>query len=167
MELYLEEDRQDLHQLKLSSNINMMPSNCSRCTHNIQENDHLTARIAELPAQLQTQSLGKGNLSVGKDETASVPAVSTDSSKNPLTQFPQPDNFLMASGRKCCKHAQPVSLIQPTETFNRFSPLRNESESEAKPSHVSPPPVTPTISSDKLKTLVIGDSITRGIRLRK
>ena len=47
------------------------------------------------------------------------------------------------------------------------------SESEAEPSLVSTPPVTgsetpklPTISSDKLKTLVIGDSITRSIRLK-
>jgi hypothetical protein len=59
------------------------------------------------------------------------------------------------------------------QTFNRFSPLSNESESEAEPSLVSTPPVTgsetpklPTISSDKLKTLVIGDSITRSIRLK-
>lgn len=156
------------------SNINMMPSNCSRCTYNIQENDRLTARIAVLQAQLQTQSLGKGNFSVGKDETASVPPVSTDSniSINPLARSPQPDNFLMASGGKCCRNAQPVSRIQPTETFNRFSPL-SESESEAETSLVSTPPVVgsetpkaPTISSDKLKTLVIGDSITRSIRLK-
>ena len=38
-----------------------------------------------LQAQLQTQLLGKGNLSVEKDETASVPSVSTDRSINPLT----------------------------------------------------------------------------------
>uniref|UniRef100_A0AAZ3QIA8 SGNH hydrolase-type esterase domain-containing protein n=1 Tax=Oncorhynchus tshawytscha TaxID=74940 RepID=A0AAZ3QIA8_ONCTS len=38
--------RQDLQQPKLRSDINMMPSNSSRCTRNIQENDHLTARIA-------------------------------------------------------------------------------------------------------------------------
>ncbi|XP_071192547.1 uncharacterized protein [Salvelinus alpinus] len=167
--------RQHLQQPKLSSNINMMSSNCSRCTHNIQENDRLTARIAVLQAQLQTQSLGKGNFSVGKEETASVPPVSTDSnvSINPLAQSPQPDNFLMASGGKCCWNAQPVSLIQPTETFNRFSPLCSESESESESSLVSTPPVTgsetpkaPTISSDKLKTLVIGDSITRSIRLK-
>ena len=75
--------RQDVQQPKLSSNINMMPSNCSRCTHNIQENDHPTARIAVLQAQIQTQSLGKGYFSVGKDETASVSPVSTDSSINP------------------------------------------------------------------------------------
>ncbi|CDQ58613.1 unnamed protein product [Oncorhynchus mykiss] len=153
----------------------MMPSNCSHCTHNIQENDRLTARIAVLQAQLQTQSLGKGNFSVGKDETASVPPVSTDSnvSINPLARSPQPDNFLTVSGRKCCRNAQPVSLIQPTETLNRFSPLSSESESEAEPSLVSTPPVTgsetpklPTISSKQLKTLVIGDSITRSIRLK-
>ena len=84
--------RQDFKQPKLS-NINMMPSNCSRCTYNIQENDRLTARIAVLQAQLQTRSLGKGNFSVGKDETVSVPPVSTDSSINPLAQSPQPDNF--------------------------------------------------------------------------
>ena len=109
-----------------------------------------------LQAQLQTQSLGKGNFSVGKDETASVAPVSTDSSVNPLAQSPQPDNFLTVSGRKCCRNAQPVSLIQPTETFKRFSPLSSESESEAEPSQVSPPPVKgsempmlPTISSDK------------------
>ena len=173
MMLYLDVVRQYLHQPKLSSNINMMPSNCSRCTHNIQENDRLTARIAELQAQLQTQSLGKGNFSVGKDETASVPPVSTDSSIKPLAQSPQPDNFLTVSGRKCCRNAQPVSLNQPTETFNRFSPLSNGSVSEAESSLVSTPPVTgsetpklPTISSDKLKTLVIGDSITRSIRLK-
>uniref|UniRef100_A0AAZ3Q853 SGNH hydrolase-type esterase domain-containing protein n=1 Tax=Oncorhynchus tshawytscha TaxID=74940 RepID=A0AAZ3Q853_ONCTS len=59
------------------------------------------------------------------------------------------------------------------ETFNQFSPLSSESESEAEPSLVSTPPVTgsetlklPTISFDKLKTLVIGDSITRSIRLK-
>lgn len=143
-----------------------MPSNCSRCAR-------LTARIAVLQAQLQTQSLGKGNFSVGKDETASVPPVSTDSSINPLAQSPQPDNFLTVSGRKCCRNAQPVSLIQQTETFNRFSPLSSGSVSEAESSLVSTPPVTgsetpklPTISSDKLKTLVIGDSITRSIRLK-
>uniref|UniRef100_A0A8C7QG66 SGNH hydrolase-type esterase domain-containing protein n=1 Tax=Oncorhynchus mykiss TaxID=8022 RepID=A0A8C7QG66_ONCMY len=171
--LYLDMVRQDLQQPKLSSNINMMPSNCSRCTHNIQENDRLTARIAVLQAQHQTQSLGKGNFSVGKDETASVPPVSIDSSINPLARSPQPENFLTASGRKCCRNAQPVSLIQPTETFNRFSPLSSESESEAEPSLVSTPLVTgsetpklPTISSDKLKTLVIGNSITRSIRLK-
>uniref|UniRef100_A0A673YAG7 Uncharacterized protein n=1 Tax=Salmo trutta TaxID=8032 RepID=A0A673YAG7_SALTR len=99
-------------------------------------------RIAVLQAQLQMQSLGKGNFSVGKDETGSVPPVSTDSSINPLAQSLQPDNCLMASGGKCCRNAQPVSLIQPTETFNRFSPLSNESESEAEPSQASPPPVT-------------------------
>ena len=170
--LYLDVVRQDLHQQKLSSNINIMPSNCSCCTHNIQENDHFMARIAVLQAQFQTQSLGKGNLSVGNDETASVPRISTDSSINHLAHSPQPDNFIMASGRKCCRNAQPVSLIQPTETFNRFSPLSNGSESEAEPSLVSSPPVTgpetpkpPTISSDKLKTLVIGDSITCSITL--
>ena len=150
----------------------MMPSNCSRCTQNIQEN--LTTRIAVLQAQLQRQSLGKGNFSVGKDETALVPPVSTDSnvSINPLAQSPQPDNFLVASGGKCCGNAQPVSLVQPTETFNLFSPLSNGSESEAEPSLVSTPPVTgsktsklPTISSDKFKTLVIGNSIARSIRL--
>ena len=136
-----------------------------------------------LQAQLQTQSLGKGNFSVGKDATASVPPVSTDSnvsinpvstdsSINPLAQSPQPDNFLTVSGRKCCRNAQPVSLIQPTETFNRFSPLGSESESEAEHSLVSTPPVTgskttkpPTISTDKFQTLVIGDSIT-SIRLK-
>jgi hypothetical protein len=116
--LYLEVVCQDLLQLKLSSNINMMPSNCSHCTHNIQENDRLMVRIAVLQAQLQTQSLGKRNLSVGKDEAASVPPVSTDNSINLLAESPQPDNFLMASGEKCCRNAQPVSLIQPTETFN-------------------------------------------------
>uniref|UniRef100_A0A8C7UQ92 SGNH hydrolase-type esterase domain-containing protein n=1 Tax=Oncorhynchus mykiss TaxID=8022 RepID=A0A8C7UQ92_ONCMY len=172
---YLDMVRPDFQLPKLSSNINMMPSNCSRCTHNIRENDCLTARIAVLQAQLQTQSLGKGNFNVGKDETVSVPPVSTDSnvSINPLARSPQPDNFLMASGGKCCRNTQPVSLIQPTETFNRFSPLSSESESEAEPSLVSTPPVTgsetpklPTISSDKLKTLVNGDSITRSIRLK-
>ena len=78
----------------------------------------------------------------------------------------------MASGRKY-RNAQLVSLIQLTETFNRFSPLSSELESEAEPSLVSPPSVTgserpklPTISSDRLKTLVIGDSITRSIRLK-
>uniref|UniRef100_A0A674A4Y1 SGNH hydrolase-type esterase domain-containing protein n=1 Tax=Salmo trutta TaxID=8032 RepID=A0A674A4Y1_SALTR len=78
----------------------------------------------------------------------------------------------MASGGKRCRNAQPMSLIQPTETFNRFSPL-SESESEAETSLVSTPPAVgsempkaPTISSDKLKTLVIGDSITRSIRLK-
>ena len=71
-----------------------------------------------LQAQLQTQSLGKGNFNVGKDETESVPPVSTHSSINPLAQSPQPDNILMASGGKCCRNAQ------PTETFNRFSPLK-------------------------------------------
>ena len=133
------------------------------------------ARIAVLQTQLQTQSLGKGNFSVGKDETASVPPVSTDSnvSINPLAWSPQPDNLLMASGGKCCRNAQPVSLIQPTETFNRFSPLSSESESEAKPSLVSTPPVTgsetpklSTISPDKLKILFIGDSIACSIRLK-
>ena len=85
----------------------MMPSNCSRCAR-------LTARIAVLQAQLQTQSLGKGNFSVGKDETESEPPVSTDSnvSINPLARSPQPDNFLMVSGGKYCRNAQPVSLIQ-------------------------------------------------------
>ena len=79
----------------------------------------------------------------------------------------------MASGGKCCRNAEPVSIIQQTETFNRFSTLSSESESEAEPSLVSTPPVTgsetpklPPISSDKLKTLVIGDSITRSIRLK-
>lgn len=98
---YLDMVRQDFKQPKLS-NINMMPSNCSRCTYNIQENDRLMARIAVLQAQLQTQSLGKGNFSVGKDETAPVAPVSTDSnvSINPLARSPQPDNFLMASGGK-------------------------------------------------------------------
>ena len=81
---YLDMVRQDLQQPKLSSNINMMPSNCSHCTHIIQENDRFTAMIAVLQAQLQTQ---------------------------------------------CCRNAQPVSLIQPTETFNWFSPLSSESES--------------------------------------
>ena len=95
----------DLHQPKQSGNINMMPSNYSRCTHSIQENDRLTARIAVLQAQLQMQSLGKGNFSVGKDKTASVPPVSTESSINPMAQSPQPDNFLMASGRKCWRNA--------------------------------------------------------------
>ena len=141
--LYLDMVLQDLHQLKkLSSNINTMPSNCSRCTLNIQENVLLIVRIAVLQAQLQMQSLGKGNFSVGKDETASVPPVHTDSSINPLALSPQLDNFLKASGQKCCRHAHPVSLIQLTETFNRFSPLSNESESEAEPSQVSPSPVT-------------------------
>ena len=115
--------RQDLHHPKVSSNINIMPSNCSRCTHNIQENNCLTATITVLQAQLHTQLLGKGNFSVGKNETASVPPVSIDSSINPLAQSPQPDNFLKSSGGKCCRNAQPVSLIQPTETFNHFSPL--------------------------------------------
>ena len=116
-----------------------MPSNCSRCTHNIQENDHLTARIAVLQAQLQMQSLGKSHFSVGKDETASVPPISTDSnvSINPLARSPQPDNFLMASGGKCCRNTQLVALIQLTETFNLFSPLSSESESETEPSLVS------------------------------
>jgi hypothetical protein len=50
-----------------------------------------------------------------------------------------------------------VSLIQPTETFNQFSPLSSESESEAKPSLVSTPPVT---GSDTLKL----PTITRNIR---
>ena len=58
------------------------------------------ARINVLQAHLQKQSLGKGNFSVGKDETACVPPVSTDSSINPLTRSPQLDNFLMASGGK-------------------------------------------------------------------
>ena len=51
------------------------------------------ARIAVLQAQLQTQSSGKGHLSVGKDETASVPPISTDSSINPLARSPQPEMF--------------------------------------------------------------------------
>ena len=67
---------------------------------------------AVLQAQLQMQSLGKGNLSVGKDGTAFVPPVSTDSCINPPAQSPQSDSF----------HAQPVSLIQPTETITQFSP---------------------------------------------
>ena len=118
------------------------------------------------------QSLGKGTLSVGKDETVSVPPISTDRSINPLAQSPQPDNFLIASGGKCCRNAQQVSLIQPTETLDRFSPLSNWSESEAEPTLFSPPPVTgsemrktSTITSDKLKNLVIGDSIALSIRL--
>ena len=90
---------QDLHQPKLSSNINIMPSNCSRCTHNIQENGRLMVRIAVLQAQLQTQLLGKGHLSVGKDETVFVPPISIESSINALAHSLQPDNFLMASGR--------------------------------------------------------------------
>ena len=52
-----------------------------------------------------------------------------------------------------------------------FFPLSNEPETE--PSLVSLPPVTgsempkpPTISTDKLKTLGVGDSITRSIRLK-
>jgi hypothetical protein len=73
--LYLAVVRQDLHQPKLSSNINMMPSNCSRCTHNIQQNDHLLARIAVLQAQLQTISLGKGNLQWGKKVFSQPPIV--------------------------------------------------------------------------------------------
>jgi hypothetical protein len=77
--LYLHMVLQDLHQPKLSSNINTMPSNCSCCIHNIQENYRLMVRIAMLLTQLQMQSLGKGNLCVGKDEIASVPPVSTDS----------------------------------------------------------------------------------------
>ena len=85
------------------------------------------ARTAVLQAQLQTQSLVSGNLSLGKDETESVSPISTDSGRNPLTQSLLPDNFLMASGRKCCRNAQPVLLIQPTETFHRFSTLSNES----------------------------------------
>lgn len=66
-----------------------------------------------------TQSLGKGNVRIGKDETVSVPPVTTGSSINPPAQSPQPDNFLMASRKKCCWHAQPVSLIQLIETFQR------------------------------------------------
>ena len=63
--LYLDVVVQDPHQpKKLSSNINTMHSNFSRCTHNIQENYFLMVRIAVLQAQLQMQSLGKGNLSV-------------------------------------------------------------------------------------------------------
>ena len=92
----------------------MMPSNCSRCTHNIQENDRPTARIVDAIVR-------KGNLSVGKDEKVSVPPVSTDSSINPFARSPPPDKFLMASGGKCRMNAQLVSLIQPTETFNWFS----------------------------------------------
>ena len=104
-----------------------------------------------------------------------MPPVSTDSnvSINPLARSPRPDTFLMASGGKCFRKAQPVSLIQPTEPFNRFSSVSSELESEAEPSLVSTPPVTgsetpklPTISYDKLKTLVIGDSITCSIRLK-
>jgi hypothetical protein len=41
----------------------------------VQENYRLVTRIAELQAQLQMQLLGKGNLSVGKDETESVQKV--------------------------------------------------------------------------------------------
>ena len=50
-------------------------------------------RIALLPAQLQMQSLGKGNLSVGEYETASVPPVSTDSSINPPCTVPAAGQF--------------------------------------------------------------------------
>jgi hypothetical protein len=71
-------------------------------------------RITVLQAQLQTQSLGKGHLSVGNYETASVSPISTERIINPIAQYPQLDHFLMASGRKCCRNAQPVSLIQPT-----------------------------------------------------
>ena len=71
-----------------------------------------------------------------------MPTVSTDSSINPLARSLQPDNSLMASGGKCCRNAHPVTLIQPTETFNRLSPISSESESEAEPSLVSTPPVT-------------------------
>jgi hypothetical protein len=56
-------------------------------------------RIAVLQAQLQMQSLGKGHLSVGKDETESVPPVSTDTSISPSAQSLQADNFLKAFGK--------------------------------------------------------------------
>lgn len=62
-------------------------------------------KIAELQAQLQTQSLGMGNLSVGKEDRASVPPVNTGSIVNPPVQPLQLDNFLMASGKKCIWHA--------------------------------------------------------------
>lgn len=58
------------------------------------------------------------------------------------TLFPQLDNFLMAPGKKCFQHAQPVSLIQPIESLNRFSSLSNDSESEPEHSRVSAPLVT-------------------------
>ena len=124
--LYLDTVRQDLQQPKLSSNINMMPFNCSRCTRNIQENDRLTARIAVLQAQLQTQSFGKGNFSVGKDETASVPPVSTDSSINPLAQSPQPDNFLMASGGKCCRNCSTGVAHSADRNFQPVLPIKQQ-----------------------------------------
>jgi hypothetical protein len=149
-----------------------MPSNCSHCSHNIQENDRLTARIAALQAQRHTKSLGKGHLNAGKDETASVPPISTDSSINPLAQSPQPDNFLMASGRKYCRNAQPVSLIQSTN-FQLVLPIKQrvgvrgrafsgQSSSRYRVWDAE----TTTISSDKWKNLVIGDSITCSIRLK-
>ena len=80
-------------------------------------------RTDELQAQLRVQSLGKGNLKVGKDDKASVPPVSTDSNINPPVQSTQPGYFLNASGKNGCRHAQLASLIQPTKTLNQFSPL--------------------------------------------
>ena len=106
---------------------------------------------------LQMQSFGKGNLSEEKDETVSVPPVSTDSGINTPVRSPQPERFLKVSGMKCCRHAQPVLLIQLTEMFNRFSRISNESGSEAKPSQFFPPPVT---GSEPPKPPTIGDSIT-------
>lgn len=41
------------------------------------------ARIAELQTWLQAQSLDNGNLSVGKDDAASVPPVNTGGIVNP------------------------------------------------------------------------------------
>ena len=107
-----------------SSNINIMPSNCSRCSHNIQENDRLTARIDVLQAQLQTQSLGKGNFSEGKGETASVPPVNTDSSINLLAQSPQPVNFLMASGGKCCRNESTGVTHSAHRNFQPVFPIK-------------------------------------------
>ncbi|KAL1007053.1 hypothetical protein UPYG_G00081280 [Umbra pygmaea] len=126
----------------------------------------LLAKIAKLEARLQTQLPEKENPSVANDKNASEPPGSVDSSSYSPALSLQPDNFLMVAGKGRRLPARLVSnSIPPTDTFNRFSPLDSDSGPESsllgieRQTHLSR-------TDDKMKSLVISDSITRNIRLK-
>uniref|UniRef100_A0AAY5KQ92 SGNH hydrolase-type esterase domain-containing protein n=1 Tax=Esox lucius TaxID=8010 RepID=A0AAY5KQ92_ESOLU len=143
-----------------------MPYHCNCCSSNTEENVRLKLKIAELEARLLTQMPGKDYASVEIEKSASVPPGRNNSFVSPPAQLLQPgNNFLLVTGKKCRRPVKPESLLKPTETLNRFSPLESESRPEPS-SEGNDRQACSTGGLEKLKTLVIGESITHSIRLK-
>ncbi|KAJ7986187.1 hypothetical protein DPEC_G00348180 [Dallia pectoralis] len=136
-----------------------MPFHCSRCTFNLKENYRLQEKIAKLESRLQVHVSGKAYGRVDRQAIAPVP-LGTQHRASPSAQPWQPGNSFKSFSATGKNYYRPAKI----SLSNRFSPL----ESEPLPEPCSDGNERLAISAgspEKLKTLVIGDSITRSIRL--